>query len=206
MSDLLYHRHLTHWIPEGKIIHLVFRLAGSRPRPTPDILLKDARSTRPVGPAWLSDSRVADVVVNTLRYGTDVRGWYQVFAYVLMPNHMHVLVEPYIELPRITQWLKGRTARVCNRVLGRTGAFWHQESYDHWIRSYEALEETIRYIENNPVRAGLVQSPDQWKWSSAGCFAAGQTTKNDGLPYEGAWRGGEHDGEHEHEVEATVGC
>jgi putative transposase len=184
MNDLLYCRRLPHWVPEDKVVHLVVRLAGSAPRPEQEVFVKDARSTLPPGPTWLSDSRVAEVVVNTLRYGSDVRGWYETFAYVIMPNHMHVLLGPHLELPRITQWFKGRTARVCNLIVGRTGAFWTQESYDHWIRCYEELEETARYIENNPVRERLVQYPDQWKWSSAaGCCAAGQTTKNDGLPY-----------------------
>jgi putative transposase len=186
MSDLLYRRRLPHWIRDGKAVHLRFRLDGSRPEPGPEILLKDARTKLPAGPTWLSDCRVANVVVNTLRYGSEVRGWYQVYSYVIMPNHVHILLEPSVELARITQWSKGRTARVCNRLLGRSGAFWQDESYDHWIRCYEELEETARYIENNPVRAGLVRSADQWKWSSAaGCCAAGQTTKNDGLPYGG---------------------
>ena len=187
MDDLLYRRHLPHWVPDGKVVHLVFRLAGSSPQPKPDILLKNARPPQPIsGPTWLNDQRVADVVEETLLYGNNIRAWYRLFAHVIIPNHVHILLEPLVGLPQITQWLKGRTARVCNCILGRTGAFWHQESYDHWIRRYEELEETARYIENNPVRAGLVKYPDQWKWSSAsmnGCYAAGQTKKNDGLPY-----------------------
>ena len=184
MSDLLYRRHLPHWVPDAKVVHLVFRLAGSLPRPKPEILLKNARSKLPAGPTWLSDSRIADVIAETLLYGEAVRGWYRIYAHVIMPNHVHILLEAYVELPRITQWFKGRTARVCNRILGRTSAFWHQKSYDHWIRCYEKIEDTARYIENNPVRAGLAQFPDQFKWSSAsGCYAAGQATRNDGLPY-----------------------
>ncbi len=133
---------------------------------------------------WLGDSRIAVTVQNAVVYGANVLGWYHLFAHLIMPNHVHVLLEPYVDLTRIVQWLKGRTTRVCNRILGRKGAFWHEEFYDHWIRCYDELAETARYIENNPVRAGLARYPDQWKWSSAaGCCAAGRTTKNDGPPY-----------------------
>jgi REP element-mobilizing transposase RayT len=66
------------------------------------------------------------------------------------------------------RWLKGRTARKANAILGRTGtSFWQDESFDHWVRSEEELQYLIGYIENNPVKAGLVEAPDQWPWSSA---------------------------------------
>jgi putative transposase len=60
------------------------------------------------------------------------------------------------------RWLKGRTARVVNRVLGRTGLpFWQDESYEHWIRSGKELQEIIAYVESNPVKAGLVEASEQ---------------------------------------------
>jgi hypothetical protein len=55
-----------------------------------------------------------------------------------------------------------------NRILGRTGtAFWQDESFDHWIRSGEELQNLIEYVENNPLKAGLVETKEQWPWSSA---------------------------------------
>ena len=184
MSNLFYRRRMPHWIPEGTAVHLRFRLVGSLPALKPQILFKDVKLAAPSGPTWLSDPRVAEIIVNSLRCGSQVRAWYPVNAFVIMPNHVHILLEPQTEFPRITQWLKGRTARVCNRILGRKVTFWQDESYDHWIRCFQELEETARYIENNPVRARFVQYADQWKWSSAaGCFAAWQTTKNDGPPH-----------------------
>jgi len=76
--------------------------------------------------------------------------------------------EPHIPMPAIMRWLKGRTSRIANRVLGRSGgAVWQDESYDHWIRSSRELEEIIRYVEGNPVNAGLVCAEEQWAWSSA---------------------------------------
>ncbi len=87
---------------------------------------------------------------------------------VIMPNHVHVVFEPKAPLPGIMRWLKGRTGRTANRILGRTGIpFWQDESYDHWIRSRKELEETIRYVESNPVNARLVEAAEEWPWSSA---------------------------------------
>jgi REP element-mobilizing transposase RayT len=72
------------------------------------------------------------------------------------------------ELSSVTRWLKGRTGRKANRLLGRTGAlFWQDESFDHWIRSNCELQQLIEYVETNPVKAGFVQAAEQWPWSSA---------------------------------------
>jgi len=85
-----------------------------------------------------------------------------------MPNHVHVLLEPKVPLPAITRWLKGSTARKANQILGRTGeAFWQEESFDHWIRNDSELNRIVRYIEYNPVTAGLARAPEEWRWSSA---------------------------------------
>ena len=66
------------------------------------------------------------------------------------------------------QSLKGFTAREANRILNRTGRkFWQAESYDHWVRDDTELERIAAYIENNPVKAGLVDCPGEFRWSSA---------------------------------------
>jgi type I restriction enzyme R subunit/putative DNA methylase len=85
-----------------------------------------------------------------------------------MVNHVHILIYPKANLPRITKSLKSFSARQANAILGRTGqAFWQGESYDHWVRGPEELERIVRYIEENPVMAGLVESVEDWQWSSA---------------------------------------
>jgi REP element-mobilizing transposase RayT len=85
-----------------------------------------------------------------------------------MPNHVHVIIDPRGPLPAITRWIKGRTARVANRLLERPGLpFWQDESFDRWVRSVEELRYSIGYVEDNPVAAGLVASKEQWPWSSA---------------------------------------
>jgi len=56
------------------------------------------------------------------------------------------------------RWLKGRTSRMANQILGRTGKpFRQDESFDHWVRSGEQLQELIAYVEGNPVKASLVE-------------------------------------------------
>ncbi len=177
-------RHLPHWIPEETPIFVTWRLAGSLPAQA-DILGLDRRASRKhgcatddvnrssvpplFGPTWLQDPRVACVVVNALLYGEAVRRFYQLDAWVVMPNHVHAIFRPYAGMPAIMRWLKGRTSRVANRILGRTGrAFWQDESFDHWIRSAEELQYLIEYVESNPLKAGLVEAKEQWRWSSAG--------------------------------------
>jgi REP element-mobilizing transposase RayT len=118
---------------------------------------------------WLRDSRIAGVVANALLYGAERRRLYQLHAWVIMPNHVHVIFQPRVATPMIMRWLKGRTGRVANQLLGRTGTpFWQDESFDHWVRSVQELQELIEYVENNPVKASLVRAKEQWRWSSAG--------------------------------------
>jgi putative transposase len=63
-----------------------------------------------------------------------------------MPNHVHVVLQPQTAMPPSMRWLKGRTARVANQILGRTGKpLWQDESFDHWVRSAEELEYLIEY-------------------------------------------------------------
>jgi putative transposase len=64
--------------------------------------------------------------------------------------------------------LKGFTAREANKLLGRTGEpFWRRESYDRWVRDESEWNRIARYIERNPVKAGLVAQIEDYPWSSA---------------------------------------
>lgn len=119
------------------------------------------------GPTWLSNERVAALVVESLQNADSLR-LCKIHAYVVMPNHVHVLLEPGVELARVTKLIKGGTARAANKILRRTGKFfWQDESFDHWIRTSAEFERVWAYIERNPVKAGLGRRPEDWKWSSA---------------------------------------
>ncbi len=86
-----------------------------------------------------------------------------------MSNHIHLLLLPKAATPaRLLQALKGSSAREANRILRRTGErFWQAESYDHWVRDESEYGRIARYIEENPVKAGLVGRAADYRWSSA---------------------------------------
>ena len=141
-------------------------------------LRKDARSAflamdreldrARMGPVWLKDERIAKSVVDALRFGQEQLGLYRPMAFALVANHVHLLIQPHSDLSKITRTVKGFTARQANKILGRTGQpFWQDESFDHWVRNRDELNRTIRYIERNPVFAGLAQSIEVYPWSSA---------------------------------------
>ena len=166
-------RHLTHWVPECVDIFVTWRLAGSPPhgREQPD----DVQC----GPLWLQDPRLASMVANALLHGDVARQFYELHAWVIMPNHVHVIFQPLAAMPKIMRWLKGRTGLRANKLLGRSGTpFWQDESFDHWIRNAQERHELIEYVENNPVKAGLVATKEQWQWSSAGWMAGEECITN----------------------------
>jgi REP element-mobilizing transposase RayT len=91
-----------------------------------------------------------------------------------MPNHVHLLATPTLPLPKVTKSLKGITSKRANTMLAMTGSsFWQEESYDHLVRNEREFEKIRRYIEENPVRAGLVREAHEYRWSSAGRVTGG---------------------------------
>ena len=119
------------------------------------------------GPLYLRHPEVAKIVVRSIHRGAEL-GHYELVAYLVMANHVHLLIWPQIGPDRLLKSLKGTTAREANRLLGRTGEpFWQKESYDHWVRNAEELQKIRVYIESNPVKAGLVANLQDFLWSSA---------------------------------------
>ena len=113
--------------------------------------------------------RVADCVSEALLSGVAEWGLYEMPAWVVMANHVHILVRPSRSLRTALMNVKSASARRANAILGRTGEhFWQDESFDRWIRNDRERARAIRYIENNPVSAGLVDASEKWHWSSAG--------------------------------------
>ncbi len=113
------------------------------------------------GPKWLADARIAKLVQTALFFGEDTLDLYTLHAWVILPNHVHALLEPKAQVPRITKTVKGYTAREANKLLERTGnPFWQDETFDHWVRDEWSYRRIVSYIERNPVKAGLVsQTP-----------------------------------------------
>lgn len=172
MAVSYYERHLPHWQPQGAALFVTWRLYGSLPRDTPlgekFAVIDRQLDLAATGRCWLADERVAQCVWEALTYGEKQLKLYRLRACVLMANHVHILIYPDAPLPRITKAVKNYSARHANAILGRTGQpFWQDESYDRWVRSPVELEKIVRYIERNPVSAGLVDSVEKWRWSSA---------------------------------------
>ena len=77
-----------------------------------------------------------------------------------------------LTLAVIMKSLKGYTAHEANRILNRRGTFWEAESYDHFVRNDAEYDRIVRYVLNNPVKAGLVKNWRDWKWNwrrTTGC-------------------------------------
>ena len=87
-------------------------------------------------------------------------------AVVVMPNHVHAIfrILGHQKLSRVLQMMKGRSARRINQLLKAEGRVWMDESFDHIIRHEAELEEKIEYIRQNPVKNGLVNSPEEYRW------------------------------------------
>jgi REP element-mobilizing transposase RayT len=173
-----YERRLPHWNPEDAAIFITWRLHGSSPKPEPEwdrlppgrrFSAEDqALAHLATGPHYLKIPAVAEVIASALQYGTQILRLYDLRAWVIMSNHVHILIDPHAPIPRITRAIKSFSARQANLILGRTGQpFWALESYDRWVRGSEEFESILRYIEFNPVKAGLVVNPEDYRWSSA---------------------------------------
>jgi REP element-mobilizing transposase RayT len=120
------------------------------------------------GPLYLRRREIAELVVAALYDGDRKLHRYQLHAFAVMPNHVHLLATPRVVATRWLAPLKGFTAFRANELLGSNGqAFWQDESYDHLVRSTAEFERIRVYIEENPVTLGLVAEAPEYLWSSA---------------------------------------
>ena len=123
--------------------------------------------TARAGPKFLLQEPIAGLVVESLYRGAEL-GHYQLGAFAVMANHVHTLLRPLIPPSRLLKSLKGSTAHEANRLLDRTGTpFRQRESYDRWVRDEQEWNRIAAYIENNPVKAGIVAKAEDYLWSSA---------------------------------------
>ncbi len=193
--------YLPHFDEAGVIQFVTFRLSDSLPA---DVLAEWAREYFTVdsaltssnraallrrrieryldqgqGKCWLREERIANTVESALLKFDGKR--YRQLAWVVMPNHVHTLFEVFDGFPmdRVVHSWKSFTAKQANKLLGRRGRFWAVDYFDRYIRDDEHLAATIAYIEENPVKAGLVNVAGDWRWGSAarriGRLDAGET-------------------------------
>ena len=100
---------------------------------------------------------------------------HRVYAWVVMPNHVHLLIRTGagMTLSRVIRSFKGFTANQAHKILGSRGVFWYPEHFDRYIRDDEHFRKVVDYIGMNPVKAGLVRSPQEWKLGSVGYGGGG---------------------------------
>lgn len=132
------------------------------------------------GPDYLRQPVIADAIKQELhRFNGE---FYDLLAYCIMPNHVHILIDTSLQLPDsfdhadleslnykpldvIMKRIKGPSAVTANRLLGRHGKFWQRESYDHFVRNERELNNIMRYILENPVKVGWVAHWQDWAYS-----------------------------------------
>ena len=116
------------------------------------------------GAHWLKDPRIADIVAEALHH----RHPHQYFfcCYTIMSNHVHLVVRTRGEhsLADVVARMKSYTAKMANKVLQRQGPFWQAETFDHVVRAHRE-DKVIRYVLDNPVKAGLVSQWDDWPYT-----------------------------------------
>jgi REP element-mobilizing transposase RayT len=119
------------------------------------------------GVCHLREPAIASLVVRALHQFDGQR--YVLHAWVVMPNHVHAQITPLagVSLAGLLHSWKSYTAKAANRALELRGRFWSREYYDRYIRSETHFRDVTRYIEENPVKAGLCTSPSRWPFSSA---------------------------------------
>lgn len=126
------------------------------------------------GECLLRDPDVGALLVDALQRFDRLR--YELHAWVIMPNHVHVLMTPLSgnSLSAILHSWKSFTAKAANQLLERKGAFWLEEYFDRSIRNQKHYNCVVDYIHNNPVKAGLCAVAEDWMLSSARRWAEGR--------------------------------
>ena len=146
-SFYTYRRHLPHWRQEGSVYFVTWRLAGEQSLLTPP---------------------ERTIIVEALRHFHKQR--YELFAYVIMDDHVHVLAQPIAphELRNVLHTWKSYSARCLQKQFGRQGALWQNESFDRIVRDEQEFQEKARYILHNPLK----RWPDliEYEWVGIGAW------------------------------------
>ena len=190
-----YNRKLPHWQPPEQTFFITYRLAGSLPMSVIQTLKQNNtdQKNRPENqsiekkeeireayflafeneleknlnePHWLKNDSIAAIVMDSLLFNDNKQ--YHLWCSCLMSNHAHVLLSTLPGSPLLNVILQNHkkfTARQSNKMLGRSGPFWAEESFDTIIRDNAHFYRTVDYCIQNPVKAGLVRQWSSWKWT-----------------------------------------
>lgn len=190
-----YTRKLPHWQPEEQTFFITYRLYGSLPLAVIDQLKdyysKEKKLPKNQSPErkqiireeyflafeseleknlnepyWLREEAIAKIVQDSILFNDKKQ--YTLWSSCIMSNHVHVLLSTHPGSPLLNIILQNHkkfTAVHCNKVLGRSGPFWAEESYDTIIRTNAHYFRVVNYIIQNPVKAGLVKNWMDWKFT-----------------------------------------
>ena len=118
------------------------------------------------GSCILKNQTISDIIKKALLHFDKKR--YDLGAWVIMPNHIHILIKQYDEHPLhsiISRW-KSQSARLINRELKRNGTLWMPDYWDRYVRDEQHFMRILAYITNNPLKAHLVTKAEAWPWIS----------------------------------------
>ena len=159
-SKYQYRRRLPHLQKEDAPVFVTFCTGGCRilPGPARDLVLDHCLREGGLEPFAGEGARATPARIH-------------LYAVVVMPEHVHLLFLPLRDregwpfpMVDILQCLKGATAHRVNKLLHTSGPVWEEESFDHVLRSDESLKQKCEYIRQNPVEAGLVKRPEDYRW------------------------------------------
>jgi adenine-specific DNA-methyltransferase len=137
------------------------------------------------GKCVLKNKLNAEIVANAIKYFDGKR--YELDEWVVMPNHVHVLVKPFenYSISDITHSWKSFSANEINKNINSSGQLWMHESYDHIVRNEKAFRAIKNYIKQNPQKAGIVPKASsfqkQQQTGTSGFQEHDQITKQDAL-------------------------
>jgi len=172
--------YLPHFDAPGVMQFVTFQLYDSFPamrHPEFETILKESDDSvkrrkleawldRGHGECWLRRRDVAELVEMVLLESNGSEYWMQ--AWVVMPNHVHLVLDVWdVPLVKLINGWKGKSSRLVNALLRRSGKFWQEDYYDTLVRDEAHLKRAIRYTEQNPVKAFLAKAAREWPWCSA---------------------------------------
>jgi REP element-mobilizing transposase RayT len=162
LSKYRYRRRLPHLQKADASLFITFCTGGRRvlPEPARDLVIEHCLREGGILPLAGEGARPTRTMPRI-----------DLHAAVVMPDHVHLVLSPLRDkngwpfpLVDVLQCFKGATAHRINRLLRTSGPVWEEESFDHVLRSDESLKEKCEYIRQNPVRAGLVREPEDYRW------------------------------------------
>ena len=207
-----YRNRLPHLAPVGGCFFVTFRLSNSLPNAVYNKIVAEYTKALKA-PQTSEDSVANDILIKTYNkyfhqidslLDQETKGllqkeeiakiisdrldlfdgkYYNLIAYSIMPNHVHVLLDfglqvinedglvanekpnHYVQLDQVMRLIKGDTSFMINKKLNRSGQLWAKDSYDRLVRDLKEREHVIRYILDNPVKARLVNGWKEWPYT-----------------------------------------